>query len=92
MKWLRDQNVAPAYIAPCRPSQNDFFESFHGELRDECLNRKWFRDIRDVRVLIERQPRFYNHQRPHSALNYRTPARARQQSIEESKIEPRFTA
>lgn len=92
MKWLRDQNVGPAYIAPGRPWQNGFVESFHGKLRDECLNREWFRDIREARVLIERWREFYNHQRPHSALNYRTPAQARQQSIEESKIEPRLTA
>lgn len=38
MKWLRDQNVGPAYIAPGRPWQNGFVESFHGKLRDECLN------------------------------------------------------
>ena len=92
MKWLRDQSVGPAYIAPGRPWQNGFVESFHGKLRDECLNREWFRDIREARVLIERWREFYNHQRPHSALNYRTPAQARQQSIEESKIEPRLTA
>jgi len=92
MKWLRDQNVGPAYIAPGRPWQNGFVESFHGKLRDECLNREWFRDIREARVLIERWRQFYNHRRPHSALNYRTPAMARQQWIEESKIEPRLTA
>lgn len=91
MKWLRDQNVGPAYIAPGRPWQNGFVESFHGKLRDECLNREWFRDIREARVVIERWRQFYNHQRPHSALNYRTPAAARQQWIEESKIEPRLT-
>jgi transposase InsO family protein len=81
MRWLRDQNVGPAYIAPGRPWQNGFVESFHGKLRDECLNREWFRDIREARVLIERWREFHNHQRPHSALNYRTLAEARQQSV-----------
>jgi putative transposase len=52
MRWLRDQNVGPAYIAPGRPWQNGFVESFNGKLRDECLNREWFRDIREARVLI----------------------------------------
>lgn len=92
MKWLRDQNVGPAFIAPGRPWQNGFVESFHGKLRDECLNREWFRDVREARLLIERWRQFYNHQRPHSALNYRAPAEARQQWIEQSKIEPRLTA
>ena len=42
MKWLRDQNVGPAYIKPGSPWQNGFVESFNGKLRDECLNREWF--------------------------------------------------
>jgi transposase InsO family protein len=92
MKWLRDQNVGPAYIAPGRPWQNGFVESFHGKLSDECLNREWFRDVREARVLIERWRQFYNHQRPHSAQDYRTPAAARQRWIDECKIEPSLTA
>lgn len=40
MKWLRDQNVGPAYIKPGSPWQNGFVESFNGKLRDECLNRE----------------------------------------------------
>jgi transposase InsO family protein len=46
MRWLRDQNVGPAFIAPGSPWQNGFVESFNGKLRDECLNREWFRDAR----------------------------------------------
>lgn len=42
MKWLRDQNVDPAYIKSGRPWQNGFVESFNGKLRDECLNKEWF--------------------------------------------------
>ena len=54
MRWLRDQNVGPAFIAPGRPWQNGYVESFHGKLRDECLNREWFHDVREARVIIER--------------------------------------
>jgi transposase InsO family protein len=39
MRWLRNQNVGPAFIAPGRPWQNGYVESFHGKLHDECLNR-----------------------------------------------------
>lgn len=39
MKWLRDQNIGPAYIKPGGPWQNGLVESFNGKLRDECLNR-----------------------------------------------------
>lgn len=92
MRWLRDQNVGPAFIAPGSPWQNGYVESFHGKLRDECLNREWFRDAREAKIVIEKWRYFYNHQRPHSALAYRTPVQARQQAIEQSNIGDRLTA
>jgi transposase InsO family protein len=74
MKWLRDQNVGPAYIKPGSPWQNGFVESFNGKLRDECLNREWFLDRKEAKVVIETWRQFYNHQRPHSSLGNQTPA------------------
>jgi transposase InsO family protein len=74
MRWLRDQQVGPAFIPPGKPWHNGFVESFNGKLRDECLNREWFRDLREARMLIETWRQFYNHRRPHSALGYRPPA------------------
>jgi transposase InsO family protein len=92
MRWLRDQNIGPAFIAPGRPWQNGYVESFHGKLRDECLNREWFRDAREAKIIIERWRQFYNHQRPHSALGYRTPDQARQNWLEKDSINGRLTA
>jgi len=92
MRWLRDQNIGPAFIAPGRPWQNGYVESFHGKLRDECLNREWFLNAREAKVVIERWRHFYNHQRPHSALGYRAPAQARQAWIKERNIESGLTA
>lgn len=80
MKWLRDRNVGPNFIPPGKPWHNGFVESFNGKLRDECLNREWFRDLREARTLIESWRQFYNHRRPHSALGYLTPAQFHQQS------------
>lgn len=74
MKWLRDQNVGPAYIKPGSPWQNGFVESFNGKLRDECLNREWFVTRREAKIGIEKWRQFYNNERPHSALGNRTPA------------------
>lgn len=76
MKWLRDQNVGPAYVAPGSPWQNGFVESFNGKLRDECLNREWFVSRQEAKLVIEKWRHFYNNERPHSALGYRTPAAA----------------
>ena len=75
MRWLPDQQVGPAFIPPGRPWHNGFLESFNGKLRDECLNREWFRDLREAKTLIEAWRQFYNHRRPHSALGYRAPVK-----------------
>ncbi len=78
MRWLQDRNVGPAYIKPGSPWQNGTVESFNGKLRDECLNREWFLNLRDAQVVIEQWRTFYNHRRPHSALGYQPPAVVRE--------------
>src|SRR5690606_17305406 len=76
MVWLRDQRVGPAFIAPGRPWQNGYIESFHSRFRDECLNREWFRSGAEAAQVIEAWRQQYNTKRPHSSLGYRTPAQA----------------
>lgn len=92
MRWLRDQNVGPAFIAAGGPWQNGYVESFNGKLRDECLNREWFNTATEAKIVIEKWRHCYNHQRPHSSLSYRTPAKARQDWISEGNIPTRLTA
>ena len=77
MRWLRDQAIGPAFIAPGSPWQNGFVESFNGKLRDELLNREWFGNRREAKVLIEQWRHFYNERRPHSAHGYQPPALVR---------------
>ena len=72
--WLLGLGVRPSYIEPGRPWQNGFVESFNGKLRDELLNREWFGNRREAKVLIEQWRQFYNERRPHSAHGYRPPA------------------
>jgi putative transposase len=76
MAWLTNQKVGPAFIDPGCPWQNGFVESFHGKLRDECLNREWFASLAEAKVVIKQWRHFYNTQRPHSALDYKTPVAA----------------
>jgi len=52
---------------------NGHVESFHGRLRDECLNAHWFRTLNDVRGTLATWQTEYNCERPHSSLGYRTP-------------------
>ena len=92
MRWLRDAAIGPAFIAPGSPWQNGFVESFNGKLRDELLNREWFRSRAEAKVLIERWRQFYNERRPHSAHGYKPPASVRRNWSEPDTIPTGLTA
>jgi transposase InsO family protein len=72
--WLGQKNVTTIYITPGSPWENAYIESFHDKLRDECLNREIFGSLWEARVVIEQWRLYYNAERPHSSLGYRTPA------------------
>ena len=61
------------YIAPGKPMQNGFVESFNGRMRDELLNETMFRNLAHARIVIRDWAHDYNTTRPHSALGYETP-------------------
>jgi hypothetical protein len=61
------------YIAPGKPMQNGFVESFNGRLRDECLNEHLFANLNEARQIIEEWRIDYNTNRPHTSLNGLTP-------------------
>ena len=61
------------------PWQNGTDESFNGKFRDECLSIEWFRSRREAAVLIEAWRNHYNEVRPHSSLQYLTPAEFKQE-------------
>ena len=51
-KWLAENRINTIYIEPGSPWQNGYVESFHGRLRDECLNREQFWTLTEARVVI----------------------------------------
>ncbi len=65
--------VVDTSIAPGKPQQNGFVESFNGQFRDECLNEEVFSSLAEARVVIERWRRDYNQVRPHCAHAGLTP-------------------
>jgi len=73
-EWLKESGVSTLYIAPGSPWENAYSESFNSRLRDELLNTEAFGNLREAKVLVEDYRRRYNHHRPHSSLNYATPA------------------
>ncbi len=73
-QWAFKHGVELRLIQPGKPTQNGFIESFNGRFRDECLNEHWFSDILHAREIINDWRQDYNESRPHSSLNYQTPA------------------
>jgi len=52
LKWQQERAVEWHYIAPGKPMQNGFVESFNGRLRDECLNEHLFSSYAHARAVI----------------------------------------
>jgi putative transposase len=72
--WAYQHGVQLDFIRPGKPGENSYIESFNGRLRDECLNVELFFSLEDARRKLECWRQDYNHYRPHSALEDRTPA------------------
>ena len=71
--WAYQRGIRLHFIAPGKPNQNAFIESFNGRFRAECLDLHWFATLEEARVVIEAWRIEYNTERPHSSLGDRTP-------------------
>lgn len=84
LKWANENGVAWHCIAPGKPQQNGFIESFNASLRDECLNEEIFDRFTDARRKLALWRYDYNNVRPHSSLGNKTPSNARR-ALEQSE-------
>jgi putative transposase len=74
LNWANEAKVEWHYIAPGKPMQNGFIESFNGKLRDEKLNDTLFTTLHQARVELANWKNDYNNHRPHSGLGWLTPS------------------
>ncbi|WP_316224395.1 MULTISPECIES: IS3 family transposase [unclassified Bradyrhizobium] len=74
LAWCKDNAIDWHFIAPGKPIQNAFVESFNGRMRDEFLNETLFFGLDDARRKLASWVADYNGERPHSSLKYQTPA------------------
>ena len=86
LAWQEDRHVEWHYIAPGRPMQNGFVESFNGKLRDECLNERLFISYRHARNSIEEWRNDYNVNRPHTSLDGLTPLEYATRSVKDHNV------
>ena len=52
LTFAADRDIEWHYIAPGKPMQNGFVESFNGRMRDELLNETMFRNLAHARIVI----------------------------------------
>jgi len=71
--WAQRRGIRSDFIAPGRPVQNYYIESFNGRLRDECLNEHWFASLAEARAQLAAWQEEYNKTRPHSSLGDSAP-------------------
>jgi putative transposase len=72
--WCRFGDTGSSYIEPGSPCQNPFVESFGGKVRDEAPAVEAFDSVLEAKTVIEEWRNSYNTIRPHSSLNWKTPA------------------
>jgi putative transposase len=74
LRWSQESLVEWHYIAPGKPTQNAFVESFNGRLRDELLNETLFASLAHARSALTTWKDDYNTVRPHSGIGNLPPA------------------
>jgi putative transposase len=80
LAWADAARIEWHYIAPGKPMQNGFIESFAGRLRDELLNETLFSSLAQARAALLRWQLGYNTTRPHSKLDGRRQSTSRPRS------------
>lgn len=66
------------FITPYTPEQNGVIERWFRSLKEECVWQHQFASFADARQVIRRWIAWYNTERPHQALGYRSPYTYRQ--------------
>lgn len=72
-KLLLTWRVQDEPVPKGQPFDNGHMESFHGSLRDELLDAELFHSLGEAQAKVEGWLNWYNGERPHQSLGYRTP-------------------
>ena len=85
---LREHQMIPSMSRPANPYDNASCESFMKTLKREEIYANRYEDLGHMRVNIEEFiERYYNRQRLHSALGYRSPEEFEQQGEPPERVE-----
>ena len=71
--WCHAHAITLQYIQPGKPTQNAYIERCNRTLREELLNCWAFESLHQVRDFAQQWMHDYNHNRPHTALQFKSP-------------------
>lgn len=71
--WAERNEVELSFIRRGKPSDNAFIESFNSRFREEFLNTNHFDSVEDAQSKADKWIVYYNRERPHGSLSYKTP-------------------
>jgi putative transposase len=71
--------VQQGFITPYTSEQNGIIERFFRSLKEECVWQHVFQTFEEARRIIRDWVQWYNQERPHQALDYRSPVQYRAQ-------------
>jgi putative transposase len=77
----RDYRLQQEFITPYTPEQNGMIERFVRSLKEECVWQHTFQTFEEARRIIRDWVEWYNQERPHQALGYRSPVQYRAQQV-----------
>jgi len=66
------------FITPYTPEQNGMIERWFRSLKEECVWQHQFKNFAEAKQAITAWIRWYNAERPHQALKYRSPQQFQQ--------------
>ncbi len=82
LRWAQERQIEWHYVAPDKPQQSGYVESFNGRLRAESLNETLFASLIHARSVLSGWRDDHNHVRPHSGIGGLTPADAARRVVQ----------
>lgn len=73
-EWTEKREIELKFIQKGKPYQNGLIERFNRTYREEVLDKFAFDSLRQTQLLTNAWMWIYNNERPHSGLQYYTPA------------------
>jgi putative transposase len=73
-KYFKDKKVTQEFTKPATPQQNSHIESYHSIMESAVCQRFQFKDLKDVKQIMNDFRGFYNFERIHGGIGFQSPA------------------